>query len=1024
MAVNRSTLAILRRLMVSIGGETDQATRQLTRAWIRSWDELSGAWKAGLQDAVKKAADTGTWPQAWELARIERLRQAAIQSEQALATLGREAGVTVADAAGRVIGIDADFEPKLIGSQLPAAAQTEATLRAAGNILPTALNAITARTQSRIIAQTGTLAAPAAEAMRRELIKGIAVGTNPRESAARMVSRVQGAFDGGLVRATTIARTEMLDAYRATSQYSHAANSDVVGSWIWHAQLDKRTCPSCWSQHGTEYPLSLPGPWDHPQGRCARMPKTKSWRDLGFDIDEPDDDLIHAETKFWSLPADERRAIMGPGRLDLLSSGRIKWDDLSSVRSASDWRPSYTPRSVKDLQTTARLRAAGQEPPPAPGVPRSLSKQASPTPGPASTGGDPSQFVQLRPSLTAASSTRRVEKAFTAEAERITGRRVSVSFRGQDVQTAREHAEGLLRAAERFPDVKFHVAPDVRIASGTYAHTVEPNWIAFNLRFASPEGRQLYLDKLIASTRSGFHLPGVDNPAGVAAHEFGHALAFQYGLEAIARDVSRVIGDMASRAGVHPVVLVERTLGRYAAKHLQEAVGEAFSDVVMNGARATEMSKRIFAVMQAQYRAGPFPTTGFRTLPKATDSASARAAQRAAARARAAEIQTRAGIADVVAEFDEVIYKQAGKPIATVQALLRDRLSLAKLDDATRKVLQRAVDTGDLAKIRSALTRTRTKFALKPVGKAGQKVRFDDALHTSVGRDPGDGAMVTVIRQGHTLDLDGDPVQLFKAKVTPVVAAKKAPAKKALPPITSKYHGKVDGDLEAVARLSRQKPKDVRPLGGDVAKTELLEYPDGTLLVRKTYSTARARGARDSLRENADAEQLGPLVLRALGVKGPTTFRTNATTVFMRHVPGKLGEELVPWGSGVPRSIWDTHDGRLLGLADVLMGHADRHPGNWILTPAGRLAGIDHGFAFIYARLTTGSEFAAIYVDPVAHAWLSNHLSPGDIANIRTRLTALRPDFERLGRPGWWRQMMERLDEVGRHATGTRSTLT
>lgn len=334
MPVNRSTLAMLRKLMVSIGAETDQTTRALTRAWIRSWDELSGEWKAGLQIAVKRAADTGQWPQAWELTRIERLRQAALETEQALATLGREAGVTVSDAAGRVIGLDADYEPRLIASQLPAAAQAEATINAAGNILPTALNAITARTQSRIVSQTRTLAAPAAEAMRRELIKGIAVGTNPRQAAAQMLARVHGEFDGGLVRANVIARTEMLDAYRATSRYAHDANADLVTGWIWHAQLDKRTCPSCWSQHGTEYPLSLPGPWDHPQGRCARLPKTKSWRELGFDIDEPANAMVDAETRFWSLPADDRRAIMGPARLDLLTSRQIRWTDLSSVRSA------------------------------------------------------------------------------------------------------------------------------------------------------------------------------------------------------------------------------------------------------------------------------------------------------------------------------------------------------------------------------------------------------------------------------------------------------------------------------------------------------------------------------------------------------------------------------------------------------------------------------------------------------------------------------------------------------------------
>lgn len=650
---------------------------------------------------------------------------------------------------------------------------------------------------------------------------------------------------------------------------------------------------------------------------------------------------------------------------------------------------------------------------------------AGPTPSIAPTTG-----AGVRQVLADATTVRRLEKAFTAEAERITGRRVPADFFNQELETAREHAEGVLRGLERFPDVQTQIF-GIAVERTPYAHTVIADGsIGFNRYFAGPGRRNLYLAGLERDVARGFHIASTASPVGVAIHEFGHALAIRQGIDTLAPHVSRVISDLADQAGLHPAVFVERTLGRYAVSHLDETIAEAFADTVLNGERATLLSRRIFDVLEASYKAGrgqAVPGSGvLRAVPS---TAAQRAAQRAAARMRNAEIELRSGVADVVAEFDEVIYKSVGQPVASVQALLRDRLSLAKLDDATRKVLQRAVDTGDLAKIRSALARTRTKFALKPVGRAGQKVRFDDALHTSVGRDPGDGAMVTIIRQGHTLDLGGDPIQLFKAKVTPVVAAKKAAkkatAKKALPPIVSKYHGKVDGDLEAVARLSRQKPIHVRGLGGDIAKTELLEYRDGRLLVRKTYSTARAKGARDSLRENADAEQLGPLVLRALGVEAPTTFRTNATTVFMRHVPGKVGDQLVPWGSGVPRSIWDTADGRLLGLADVLMGHADRHPGNWIMTPAGRLAGVDHGYAFLYARLTTGSEFAAVYIDPVAGAWrASNDLSPGDIATIRTRLTALRPDFERIGRPSWWRQMMQRLDEVGRRATGTRSILT
>jgi SPP1 gp7 family putative phage head morphogenesis protein len=265
VAINRSTLRILRQLQVTVGTEADAAVRSLTRAWGVAWDELSRTWKAGMSDAVAQAAARGEWPSTWELARLERFRQAAVASEETLIKLGEQAGVTIADGAGRVIEATADTEPHLMSSQLPVEAQAAAAARMAAVIVPSALDVIVARTQSQIVSSLRPLSPAASDAMRRELIRGIAVGDNPRKAAAAMVSRVQGAFEGGLIRATNVARTEMLDAYRTTSAYAHAVNSDVLAGWVWHATLDARTCPSCWSMHGRVFPLDLPGPSDHQQ---------------------------------------------------------------------------------------------------------------------------------------------------------------------------------------------------------------------------------------------------------------------------------------------------------------------------------------------------------------------------------------------------------------------------------------------------------------------------------------------------------------------------------------------------------------------------------------------------------------------------------------------------------------------------------------------------------------------------------------------------------------------------------------
>lgn len=108
--------------------------------------------------------------------------------------------------------------------------------------------------------------------------------------------------------------------------------------------------------HGTHHPLTQPGPWDHQQGRCGRVPKVKSWEELGIPGIEPADVLPDAQRRFAALPVRDQLAIMGPGRLALLNSWRVGWSDLPARRETPAWRPSYVPRPVRELQALADRR--------------------------------------------------------------------------------------------------------------------------------------------------------------------------------------------------------------------------------------------------------------------------------------------------------------------------------------------------------------------------------------------------------------------------------------------------------------------------------------------------------------------------------------------------------------------------------------------------------------------------------------------------------------------------------------------
>lgn len=155
------------------------------------------------------------------------------------------------------------------------------------------------------------------------LAYGVAAGKNPRVIAqeVRMVANVP------LTRALTISRTEMLGAHRAASIETFQATT-VVQTQVWHAQLDTRTCPVCWAMHGEEFPVGTPME-SHPNCRCAWVPKTLSWADLGFPgIPDRQPDIPSGASQFAQLSEADRLAILGRARLDAYNAGTITLDDL------------------------------------------------------------------------------------------------------------------------------------------------------------------------------------------------------------------------------------------------------------------------------------------------------------------------------------------------------------------------------------------------------------------------------------------------------------------------------------------------------------------------------------------------------------------------------------------------------------------------------------------------------------------------------------------------------------------------
>lgn len=237
---------------------------------------------------------------------------------------------------------------------------------------------------------------------------------------------------------------------------------------------------------------------------------------------------------------------------------------------------------------------------------------------------------EIRPVLVAARTNGAVARAFSDEYVRVTGRPSPyVDFQGS-AATAREHAEGLLRGVERFPDVEIRsigALPGTAMSTPTAYAQAGGGRVSFNYYWTKADARKRYLGALARDatpstyggvTRPGFHPRGTNTPVAVALHEFGHLLDIDTLSQAIQQDLNKLLVRRAvvrdaqlnarRKAGEYIADdggakgLVEAEVSSYSLKNQKELVAEAFSDVMMNGRAASPLSREIFDLLEAEYR--------------------------------------------------------------------------------------------------------------------------------------------------------------------------------------------------------------------------------------------------------------------------------------------------------------------------------------------------------------------------------------------------------------------------------------
>ncbi|TYB50245.1 hypothetical protein FXF51_56815 [Nonomuraea sp. PA05] len=215
--------------------------------------------------------------------------------------------------------------------------------------------------------------------------------------------------------------------------------------------------------------------------------------------------------------------------------------------------------------------------------------------------------------------------------------------------------------------------------------------------------------------------------------------------------------------------------------------------------------------------------------------------------------------------------------------------------------------------------------------------------------------------------------------------------------------------------------------GGMYGDTSLVTLADGSKAVHKV---AKRTHLADDAVDQVDAEQLGGQVARALGLPAPEVLRVGPVEMWQEFMPGTLAAK-----AKKPAGFLTSDDGWRMALLDALIDYPDRHSYNWLIHK-GRPVSIDHGLAFRYLDrglnpVTDGrpivhelGPFEKLLIRDTSDGagvgeWVDNDLHPDDIAEARQRLTALRGEFDRLGRRAWWEAMMARLDAIAPHAKGT-----
>ncbi len=178
------------------------------------------------------------------------------------------------------------------------------------------------------------------------ILDGVSRGVDPVKTT-RQVSRYLGTIPRYDALRTVI--TVRLYSARQGSHEIFRQNADVVSGWMWSAARGGNVCMACMTQDGKIFPLSATLN-DHHLGRCAPVPITRSWGELGFEGGaEVLDGYETGLQRFGAMTDDEQIDMMGRAAWQAWKDGRYQLDQFAQPYENAIYGTMTTEASLAQL---------------------------------------------------------------------------------------------------------------------------------------------------------------------------------------------------------------------------------------------------------------------------------------------------------------------------------------------------------------------------------------------------------------------------------------------------------------------------------------------------------------------------------------------------------------------------------------------------------------------------------------------------------------------------------------------------